>query len=91
MPAEVRAGGYFVVGEALSRVNKPEDAALAYLHIPLVYNQQRVVAADALVAAAKEHEKLGRGEQAAGLYREVLSGYSRTAAADEARAWLEKK
>ena len=91
MPVEVRAGGYFVVGEALSRLNKPEDAALAYLHIPLVYHQQRVMAADALIAAAKEHEKLGRGEQAAGLYREVLSGYSRTAAAEEAKTWLDKK
>ncbi|MGI8978912.1 MAG: tetratricopeptide repeat protein [Pirellulaceae bacterium] len=91
MPAEVRAGGYFVVGDALARLNQSEDAALAYLHIPLVYNQQRAMAADALIATAKEHEKLERGEQAAGLYREVLSGYSRTAAAEEARAWLEKK
>ncbi|MBC7854330.1 MAG: hypothetical protein IAF94_12930 [Pirellulaceae bacterium] len=91
VPTEVRAGGYFVVGEALSRLNKPDDAALAFLHIPLVHNQQRAMAADALIAAAKEHEKLRRVEQAAGLYREVLSGYSRTAAAEEAKAWLEKK
>lgn len=91
MPVEIRAGGYFVVGEALARLKQSEDAALAYLHVPLVHNQQRAMAAGALVAAAKEHEKLGRGEQAAGLYREVLSGYSRTAAAEEARAWLEEK
>ncbi len=91
MPAEVRASGYFVVGEALARLEKPEDAALAYLHVPLVHSQQRVMAADALLAAAKQHEDLGRTEQAVGLYREVLSGYSRTAAAEEAKTRLEPK
>ena len=91
MPADVRASGYFVVGEALARLEKPEAASLAYLHVPLVHNQQRVMAADALLAAAQQHENLKRSEQAVGLYREVISGYSRTAAAEEAKARLEKK
>jgi tetratricopeptide (TPR) repeat protein len=91
MPAEVRATGYFVAGEALARLGEPEAAALAYLHVPLMHGRQRVMAADALVAAAMQHEKLGRTEQAAALYREVLSGYSRTAAAEEAKAWLDKR
>jgi tetratricopeptide (TPR) repeat protein len=89
MPAEIRASGYFVVAEALTRWKQPEEAALAYLRIPLVHNEQRLMAADALVAAGNLHEQLGRGEQAAGLYREVLSGYSRTPAAEVARAKLE--
>jgi tetratricopeptide (TPR) repeat protein len=92
MPAEVRAGGYFVVGEGLARLDQPERAALAFLRIPLVHNQQRTMAADALLAAAKLlQEKLGRSEEAVGLYREVLSGYSRTLAAGEAKAKLEPK
>lgn len=91
MPREVRAGGYFVVGEALARLDQPEGAALALLRIPLVYNQQRGMAADALLAAAKQQEKLGHREEAAGLYREVVSGYSRTLAAGEAKAKLEPK
>jgi hypothetical protein len=92
MPAEVRAGGYFVVGEGLARLDQPERGALAFLRIPLVHNQQRAMAADALLAAAKLlQEKLGRSEEAAGLYREVLSGYSRTLAAEEAKAKLELK
>ena len=90
IPVETRASGYFVVGEALTRLNQLEEASLAYLRIPLVHNQQRLMAADALVAAGKLHEQLDRGEQAAGLYREVLSGYSRTSAAEEAKAQLEK-
>ncbi len=91
MPAEIRASGYFVVGEALVRLEQPDGAALAYLRIPLVHPQQRVMAADALIAAAQRLENLKRTEQAVGLYREVLSGYSRTAAAEEAKARLEKK
>ena len=92
MPAEVRAGGYFVVGEGLARLDQSEKSALAYLRIPLVHNQQRTMAADALLAAARLlQEKLGRSEEAAGLYREVLSGYSRTLAAGEAKAKLEPK
>ena len=91
MPAEIRASGYFVVGEALDRLEKPTEASLAFLRIPLVHNQQRVMAADALIAAAKQLEDLKRTEQAVGLYREVLSGYSRTAAAEEAKTRLEKK
>jgi tetratricopeptide (TPR) repeat protein len=91
MPSEIRASGYFVVGEALSRLEQPDGSALAYLRVPLVHHQQRVMAADALLAAATQHKKLGRDEQAVGLYREVLSGYSRTAAAEEAKARLEKK
>jgi tetratricopeptide (TPR) repeat protein len=88
MPADVQAGGYFVVGDALARLNQPADAALAYLRIPVVHPEQRAMAADALLEAGKLHEKLKRGEQAFGLYREVLSGYSRTAAAEEAKARL---
>jgi tetratricopeptide (TPR) repeat protein len=91
MPAEIRASGYFVAGEALARLAKSEEASLAFLHIPLVHPQQRVMAADALIAAAQQLENLKRTEQAVGLYREVLSGYSRTAAAEEAKTRLEKK
>ncbi|MFN0020228.1 MAG: hypothetical protein ACKVP0_18355 [Pirellulaceae bacterium] len=91
MPAEVRAGGYFVVGEGLARLDKPEGAALAFLRIPLVHAEQRMMAADALLATGKQLEKLKRSEEAVGLYREVLSGYSRTLAAGEAKAKLESK
>lgn len=91
MPAEVRASGYFIVGDGLARLNQLDDAALAYLRIPVVHPDQRTMAADALLEAGKQHEKLKRGEQAVGLYREVLSGYSRTTAAEEAKARLEKK
>jgi TolA-binding protein len=91
MPAEVRAGGYFVVGEGLARLNQPEDASLAFLHISVVHPEQRLMAADGLLEAGKQLEILKRGEQAASLYRELETSYSRTSAAEEAKARLEKK
>src|SRR5204862_5276579 len=91
MPAEVRAGGYFVLGEGLARLNQPEDAALAFLHISVVHQEQRMMAADGLLEAGKQLDKLDRREQAASLYREVATGYSRTSAAEEAKTRLEKK
>ena len=89
MPAEVAACGWYVLGEALARHKQREEAALAFLRVPLVHNQQRAMAADSLVAAAEQLTSLERGEQAAGLYREVLADYAACPAAREARARLE--
>jgi TolA-binding protein len=56
--------------------------------VPLVHGQQRVMAADALVAAGKQLETLERQDQAAGLYREVLESYAACPAAGEASSRL---
>lgn len=90
MPAEIRASGFFLVGEAWSRLDQPAEASLAYLRVPLVHPQQRAMAADALLAAGRQLEKLNRGPEAAGLYREVMTGYVRSSAADEAKTRLAK-
>jgi len=88
MPAEIQACAWFVVGEALARQGQADEAALAYLRVPLVHSQQRVMSADALVAAGKQLESLDRVEQAAGLYREVLEAYAACPAASEATSRL---
>lgn len=89
LPGEVRAGGYFVLGDALARQDDAEAAALAYLQVPLVYSGSRVLSAEALLAAAKLVEGLKRPAQAAGLYREILADYAACPAAEEARLRLE--
>lgn len=88
MPAEIQACGWYVVGDAQARLKNPEEAALAYLQVPLVHGRQRIMAADALVAAGKQLETLERKEQAANLYREVVADYETCPAAGEARARL---
>jgi tetratricopeptide (TPR) repeat protein len=88
MPPEVAACGWYVIGEALARHKQPEEAALAYMRVPLVHGQQRVMSADSLVAAGEQLETLGRSDQAAGLYREVLADYAACPAAREAQSRL---
>jgi predicted negative regulator of RcsB-dependent stress response len=90
MPPEIRAGGYYILGDALARQKDVEAAALAYLRVPLVYSASRVLSSDALLAAAKQLEALMRPVQAAGLYREILADYAACPAAEEARARLDR-
>ena len=90
MPAEVQAGGWFLLGEARARLGQAEEASLAYLRVPLVHGRPRAMAADALVAAGEQLEKLERKDQAAGLYREVLANYATCPATSEAQARLNK-
>lgn len=89
MPTAVQPGGWFVVGEAYGRLKQPEEAALAYLRVPLVHRAPSILRADALLAAGKQLESLDRKEQAAGLYREVLADYGDCHAAREAQSLLE--
>lgn len=91
LPVETRPLGYFCVGEAFARHNQPEKAALAYLRIPILHPRTQPLAADALLAAGSQLEKMGRREQAASLYREVLSDYATLpAATTTARQRLEQ-
>ena len=89
MPADIQAAGWYVLGDLLSRQNQPEQAALAYLKVPLLFRQQRALAADALLAAGKQLEKMGQTNEAAGLYRELLRDFAHLPAAAEAQSRLE--
>ena len=84
LPAEIRPTGYFFVAEAWARTNQTEQASLAYLQLPLVYGSQRALAAEGLLGAAKQLEKLGRQAQAAELYAELIAKYPQSPLAAEA-------
>jgi len=90
LPPETRPIGYFCVGEAFARHQQPEKAALAYLRIPILYPRTQPLAAEALLAAGGQLEKLERRDQAAGLYQEILTDYSALPAATVARQRLEQ-
>ena len=90
MPPETRPLGYYCVGEAFARHNQAEKAALAFLRIPILYPRTRPLAAEALLAAATQLEKMQQREEAAGLYREILSDYATLPAATVARQRLEQ-
>jgi tetratricopeptide (TPR) repeat protein len=88
MPAAVQAAGWFVLGEGYARHDEPERAAIAYLKPPVNFREQRALAADGLLAAARQLEKLGQSAEAAGLYRELVRDFAHLPAAEEARAAL---
>ena len=88
MPPEIQAAGWYVLGELYARQKQPEQAALAYLKVPLLFRRQRALAADALLAAGKQLEKMGHSDQAAGLYREIVRDFAHLPVAKEAEGRL---
>ena len=70
-------------------VDKPDEAALALLRIPILYPRERSLAAAALLTAGGCLERLQRPAQAATLYREVVAGAGSISEADEAQRRLQ--
>jgi len=89
MPPEIQAAGWYILGDLYSRQEQTEQAALAYLKVPLLFRQQRVMAADALLAAGKQLEKMGQATGAATLYRELLRDFAHVPAATEGQSRLD--
>jgi tetratricopeptide (TPR) repeat protein len=87
-PLETQAAGWYVLGEIYSRLDQPQRAALAWLKVPLVFRQQRAIAADALLAAGGQLEKMSRQREAAGLYGELVRDFPQLPAVAEAQARL---
>jgi len=90
MPHEIQATGWYVLGEIYARHDQPQLAALAWLKIPLLYRQQRALAADALLAAGGQLEKMSQPNEAAGLYRELTRDFPQFPASVEAGKRLAK-
>jgi tetratricopeptide (TPR) repeat protein len=87
-PQALCAGPYYVFGLACV-VDKPDEAALALLKIPILYPRERSLAAAALLTAGGCLERLERPAQAATLYREVVAGAGSLSEADEAQRRLQ--
>lgn len=89
MPDRLRAGPYFILGRALAGQKQSEQAALAFLRVPILYPEDGRLAAAALLSAARELERIGQAKEAAVLYHEVVRDHSQTSAAAEASSRLE--
>jgi len=89
MPAPLRAGPYYVLGLGYDRQQAWNEAALAWMRIPILDPRHRALAARALVDAGGAMEKLGRREAATRLYDEAGRRFPETAPAAEARNRLE--
>lgn len=76
LPENQRAGPYFLYGRAARQVGQSEDAVIAWMRVPILYPENRPLAAEALREAADVLKSLGRTDQAETLLREAeeLSG-----------------
>ncbi len=88
MPPEVQAAGWYLLGELFARLDQPQQASLAYLKVPLLFRAQRAIAADALLAAGLQLEKMAQPKEAAGLYRELVRDFPQLPAAELAQTRL---
>jgi hypothetical protein len=89
-PDAVRAGPYFVLGRALMQHQQPEDAALNLLHVPLLYADDRALAATALFEAGHALEEAKQPDGAARLYRELMGDYPQSRPATDAQQRLKE-
>ncbi|HVC96198.1 MAG TPA: tetratricopeptide repeat protein, partial [Pirellulales bacterium] len=89
-PEPLRAGPYLVLNRALAQRGQSESAALAALHVALLYPHERRLSAEALWDAAQSLEKIGHAAGAVHILQEILTGYPETRAAAGARDRLEE-
>jgi tetratricopeptide (TPR) repeat protein len=88
MDESLRAGPYFVLGQAYDRLGTNDAAALAYLRVPVLFGGQRELAARALVAAGRASQKSGFPDEAVRLWTEVIATYAGTPHRTEAEQLL---
>ena len=90
LPPGWRAGPYYVLGRAYAQQGRWQEAALAWLRVPILYGRPRYLAARALVEAAGALERLEQTEPAARLYQELLQKWPDTPFAHQAQQRLEE-
>jgi len=91
MPEGLRAGPLYVLGMAQLQNKQWECAALSLLRVAIVYRQDRSLAAQSLLEAARGLEQASQSAEAARLYHELLREYPEQArAAAEAQSRLEE-
>lgn len=87
-PEAVQAGPTYLVGEALARRGEHDRSALAYLRVPMLHEENRHLAARALVSAAQALNRSGNADEAKQLLTEVKEKFSDTPQRAEAAALL---
>ncbi len=89
LPQALRGGPFFVLGRARSLRREHEEAAAAWLWLPLVYDHDHHLTARACLQAADALSRLGQTNEAATLYREISYRFRDTAFAQEATELLD--
>jgi tetratricopeptide (TPR) repeat protein len=89
-PDAIGAGPHFVLGRALAHHKQPQDAAIDLLRVPILYPEDRPLAAVALFEAGRALEQADDRPAAARLYRELQAEHPQSRVASEARTRLDE-
>ncbi|MGE3316950.1 MAG: tol-pal system YbgF family protein [Planctomycetaceae bacterium] len=84
MPERLRGGPIFLVGHAFLARGEKHRAAAAFLWLPMVYDLDASLAAEACIEAAGALSDIGQKNEAAMLYREAADRFPGTKAAEQA-------
>ena len=88
MPESVRAGPYFILAGGLAGNNQIDEAALAYLRIPILHPEQHSLVAASLYQCGDLLQNKGRSVQARTLWRELIQKYPQSFWAQQAASKL---
>lgn len=91
MPAELRYGPYYVLGLAFEQHGRHEEAALAWMRVPILHSDQYPLAAASLWQAAGALEQAGQAKEAGGLLREIVDRYAASEYVGRARQRIEER
>ncbi len=88
MPSVLRAGPYFLVGQAYLQLREFEQAASAFLRLPTVHPERYHLAAEGCLKAGDALWQIGQRIPAIRLYQEVVQRFPESTAAATARSTL---
>lgn len=88
IPAAMRSGPWFLLGQGHFLRQDFDLAAAAYLQLPLVYRTDHPVTSQAGLSAANSLMKIGQASEAARLYEEVVEKFAWTSASAAAKESL---
>ncbi len=77
-PRQFRSGTQLVYGQCLDRLNRPADAAIAFLWIPFVYQKSPRHNPEALLLAAQSAKKAKMNQDAEKLFKQVIADFPGT-------------
>ncbi len=78
IPAALRGGPYYVLGQGHLRLQDHERAATSLLWVPFVYHDDHLLAAQACYEAAEALARIGQATEANTLYRELTNRFRNT-------------
>jgi tetratricopeptide (TPR) repeat protein len=90
MPPSLRAGPCYLLAGLQARLGQHEQASLTFMRVPILHPQERLLAAEALLAAADSLERAGKVQESLICLRELVAEHPDSQAAAAAKTKLQR-